>query len=197
MTYYTSDLHLGHENILKQRTMFTDIEEMNSFLIEKWNKKINNNDEVYILGDFSYRSKTPVHKYLEKLKGKKHLIVGNHDADWLKKISVEDKSKYFLSIEHMKVLKTNKIKITLCHYPMLSYPQARRGYMIYGHIHNNTGDDYWPLIMRRPRMLNAGVDVNGFEPVTFEELVANNVKFRRCHAETAHSNPLAMFCAEA
>ena len=47
----------------------------------------------------------------------------------------------------------------MCHYPMLSYPQARRGYMIYGHIHNNTGDDYWPLIMRRPRMLNAGVDV--------------------------------------
>ncbi len=69
--------------------------------------------------------------------------------------------------------------------------------MIYGHIHNNTGDDYWPLIMRRPRMLNAGVDVNGYEPVTFEELVANNAKFRQCHAETAHSNPLAMFCAEA
>ena len=51
--------------------------------------------------------------------------------------------------------------------------------------------------MRRPRMLNAGVDVNGFEPVTFEELVSNNVVFRQRHAETARSNPLAMFCAEA
>ncbi len=40
MTYYTSDLHLGHENILKQRTIFTNVEVMNSFLIEKWNRRI-------------------------------------------------------------------------------------------------------------------------------------------------------------
>ena len=26
---------------------------------------------------------------------------------------------------------------------------------------------------------NAGVDVNGFMPVTFEELVANNAEFRK------------------
>ena len=85
MTYYTSDLHLGHENILKQRTMFSTVEEMNTFLIEKWNKKIKKNDEVYIVGDFSYRSKTPVQEYLQMLNGSKHLIIGNHDADWLKK----------------------------------------------------------------------------------------------------------------
>ena len=64
-------------------------------------------------------------------------------------------------------------------------------------FHNNTGDDYWPLIMRRSRMLNAGVDVNGFEPVSFEELVSNNAAFRQLHADTARSNPLTMFCAEA
>ena len=69
--------------------------------------------------------------------------------------------------------------------------------MIYGHIHNNTGDDYWPLIMRRGRLLNAGVDVNNFAPVTFDELLANNASFRRQHADTARSNPLALFCAEA
>ena len=87
--------------------------------------------------------------------------------------------------------------VTMCHYPMLSYPQARRGYMIYGHIHNNTGDDYWPLIMRRPRMLNAGVDVNNFEPVAFDELLANNNAFQRRHADTAMANPFDLDCAEA
>ena len=80
---------------------------------------------------------------------------------------------------------------------MLSYPQARRGYMIYGHIHNNTGDDYWPLIMRRPRMLNAGVDVNNFEPVAFDELLANNNAFQRRHDDTAMANPFDLYCAEA
>ena len=75
--------------------------------------------------------------------------------------------------------------------------RSRRGYMIYGHIHNNTGDDYWPLIMRRPRMLNAGVDVNNFEPVAFDELLANNQAFLRRHADTVKVNPFDLYCAEA
>ena len=86
--------------------------------------------------------------------------------------------------------------LTLCHYPMLSYPEARRGYMIYGHIHNNVGDDYWPLIQRRPRMLNAGVDVNDFSPVTFDELVANNRRFNAAHAHEAKADPFTLYCAE-
>lgn len=38
-----------------------------------------------------------------------------------------------------------------------------------------TDADYWPLIQANERMLNAGVDVNHFEPVTFEEMEANNL----------------------
>ena len=69
--------------------------------------------------------------------------------------------------------------------------------MIYGHIHNNVRDDYWPLIARRSRMLNAGVDVNNFEPVTLDEMIANNRTFIERHAEEAKQNPLTMFCLEA
>ena len=61
---------------------------------------------------------------------------------------------------------------------MLSWPQDKSSYMIYGHIHNHVNADYWPLIAKRSRMLNAGVEVNGYEPVSFEELVENNEKFR-------------------
>ena len=74
--------------------------------------------------------------------------------------------------------------------------QARRGYMVYGHIHNNVRDDYWPLIARRSRMLNAGVDVNNFVPVTFDEMVENNSSFIARHSEEARQNPLSMFCLE-
>ena len=34
--------------------------------------------------------------------------------------------------------------------------------------------DYWPMLCNRDRVLNAGVDINGFAPVTFEELFENN-----------------------
>ena len=53
------------------------------------------------------------------------------------------------------------------------------------------------LIMRRPRMLNAGVDVNNYEPVTFDELLANNKAFQRRHVDTAKTNPFDLYCAEA
>ena len=50
--------------------------------------------------------------------------------------------------------------------------------MIHGHIHEDTSMDFWPLIYARERVLNAGVDVNNYEPVTFDELVENNAKFK-------------------
>lgn len=49
-----------------------------------------------------------------------------------------------------------------------------RSYMIHGHIHNDTSADFYPLIAARENVLNAGVDINGFRPVTFEELLENN-----------------------
>ena len=48
--------------------------------------------------------------------------------------------------------------------------------MIYGHIHENTNMDYWSLIATNDHMLNAGVDINGFAPVTFEEMKRNNLE---------------------
>ena len=194
MTYFTSDQHFGHFNIIRlSHRPFASADEMDEAMIAKWNAKVKSADTIYVLGDLFFRSAN-VEPILKRLNGRKHLVLGNHDHSWTGKVRLGD---YFESVQTMREIDVCGSPATLCHYPMLSYPQARRGYMIYGHIHNNTGDDYWPLIMRRPRMLNAGVDVNGFEPVTFEELVANNAKFRQSHAETAHSNPLTMFCAEA
>ena len=50
--------------------------------------------------------------------------------------------------------------------------------MIHGHIHNNTNQPYWPVIKNNPRLLNAGADINGFEPVSFDEMLANNECFK-------------------
>ena len=38
--------------------------------------------------------------------------------------------------------------------------------------------DFWPLILARENVLNAGVDVNNYEPVTFAELLENNARFK-------------------
>ena len=88
-----------------------------------------------------------------------------------------DLRRWFESVEMMTFFTDGDRKITMCHYPMMSWPFSNHGgWMIYGHIHENTNMDYWPLIARNDHMLNAGVDVNGFAPVTFEEMQQNNLE---------------------
>ena len=184
--FFTSDLHLGHRSILSIRPMFSDINEHDAFLIQRWNKKVTNKDDVYILGDLSFRAEKPVSLYLSQLKGRKHLIVGNHDGHWMKQ--VQDMSVYFESVDYLKIIRHEKKQITLCHYPMLEWPGSRyvesgTSFLIHGHIHNETRSGVYDYISKnQPHAFNAGVDINGFEPVSFEELKENN---RRWYDQTA------------
>lgn len=172
--YYISDLHLGHENVIKMCARpFADIEEMNEALIAAWNKRVHKDDTVYIVGDFANRSKIPPEEYLKRLKGKKYLIIGNHDRSWIDGV---DLSKYFIGWSSYAVINTGRGKATLCHFPMLAFEGK---FLIYGHMHNNTKRPYWSYLKNMERAFNAGVDINGFMPVTFDELVANNEEFRK------------------
>jgi len=177
MFYYTSDLHLGHRNILRLcNRPFATVEEMDEALIANWNRKVHRDDTVCIMGDLMFRNEKPAEYYLEQLKGKKHLFIGNHDGQWMKKVELP---RYFESVSMMRTFSDGQHKITGCHYPMMTWPSAgKNGYMVFGHIHDNTDADYWPLIAAMPKMLNAGVDINGFEPVTFDEMEANNENFK-------------------
>lgn len=177
--YFTSDLHLGHEAMLRFRPNFSSIEDMDERIIRNWNKKVCLSDEVYIIGDLSFQSEHSIDYYLERMNGRKHLIIGNHDEDWMGQI--EDLSKYFESVDHMVYLDYEDKCLTLCHYPMLEWYGTRYGkpsYLLHGHIHARTHLESYKYIKEHlPNALNVGVDVNGYEPVTFEELLANNQKW--------------------
>ena len=179
MIYFTSDLHLGHANVIKLcNRPFSSVDEMDAALIERWNKKVHRDDAVYILGDLMFRNAKSPDEYLRQLKGKKHLITGNHDRSWTKHC---DLGAFFLSVTNLDFISDGKRQMTLCHFPMMSWPHMPRSYMVFAHIHGNTDADYWPLIARSERMLNAGVDINNFEPVTFEEMEENNRKHKANH----------------
>ena len=53
--------------------------------------------------------------------------------------------------------------------------------MIHGRIYADHNGRLLSLISQRERVLNAGMDINGFEPVTFEELVENNTRFKEAY----------------
>ena len=184
MIKYVSDLHLGHSKILESRTQFQTVEEMDAYLIEQWNMHVDKDDEVWILGDLSFRAKGNVEDYLKQLAGKKHLLIGNHDTTWMKKV---DLSKYFETVSHMEVIRDGKRRITLCHYPMMEWSGSRYSvysleegvsWLIHGHLHDSRNSKAYQEIVRNiPCALNCGVDLNGYHPVSFEELFENNAKF--------------------
>ena len=176
MYYFISDPHFGHENILKMcQRPFESVEEMNEAMIDAWNQRVTGNDTVFILGDLFYRCPDP-EPILQRLKGKKRLIIGNHDSSWMDNV---DLSRYFVSVDPFLEITDGVRAITLCHYPLLTWKHKLRTYMVHGHIHNDTTSDFFPLLVARERVLNAGVEVNGYRPVTVEELQKNNQAFKQ------------------
>ena len=88
MIYFTADTHFGHENVIRfcGRPYATDAE-MDEALIENWNSRVKGNDTVFILGDLLFRSDN-AEEILRCLKGKKRLLIGNHDGSWMTKVDV-------------------------------------------------------------------------------------------------------------
>ena len=86
-----------------------------------------------------------------------------------------DKDKYFVSVDELLTFNDGVRDITLCHYPMVSF-EGR--FHIHGHIHGNTKDIFWDTLKKMDKVLNASVEINNFEPVTFDRLLINNRKFK-------------------
>lgn len=176
MIYYTADLHLGHANVLRfDKRPFSTIEEMDRILIGNWNARVTDRDQVYIVGDFIYRSEKPAEWYLEQLSGIKYLIVGNHDQAVLKS---EKARSYFEAIDKMMHISDGGTHICMCHFPLAEWNGYYRGhYHIYGHIHGDQNRTC-KIMRQEPRAFNAGCMLNHYQPVTFGELMANNRRFQ-------------------
>ena len=121
MTFFTSDQHLGHRNIIRLCSRpFASIEEMDETLISRWNAKVKDSDRVFVIGDLFFRAEDP-EGMLKRLKGRKTLILGNHDSSWTGKV---DLSRYFDGVHTMLETSDGEHSITLCHYPMMTSTTA-------------------------------------------------------------------------
>lgn len=81
MRFYIADCHFYHEalNTKMDKRGFASAEQMNEYMIQRWNEKVRSCDETVILGDFSFGDAMQTNSLLKQLNGKKYLIEGNHD----------------------------------------------------------------------------------------------------------------------
>ena len=85
-TWFTADLHLGHYRIVRFcGRPFASADEMDAVLMANWCTVVAPDDDIWVLGDFCFRSSKSPQSYLSRLPGRKHLVTGNHDkAETLK-----------------------------------------------------------------------------------------------------------------
>ena len=169
MIFYTADLHFHYKPFLPGRP-FASVEEMDEAMIRLWNETVTDEDTVYVVGDVGYNGGYVPGGALGRLQGRKHLIRGNHDTGFENAPKLFD---YFETVTDFNEIDDGETHILLCHYPIL---YRKRGYMIHGHLHQARGPEY-DILRQMPRMLNAGVDVNFYRPVTLAQLVENNRAF--------------------
>lgn len=169
MIFYTADLHFHYKPFLPARP-FSSVEEMDEAIIRLWNETVTDEDTVYVVGDVGYNGGYVPGDALGRLQGRKHLIRGNHDTGFENAPKLFD---YFETVTDFNEIDDGETHILLCHYPIL---YRKRGYMIHGHLHQARGPEY-DILRQMPRMLNAGVDVNFYRPVTLAQLVENNRAF--------------------
>lgn len=80
--YFTSDWHIGHQNVLKfDERPFSNLEEMHEALIKNFNKYVPKHGITYFLGDMGLCSGGLLREVITQLNGTKILVRGNHDGN--------------------------------------------------------------------------------------------------------------------
>jgi calcineurin-like phosphoesterase family protein len=156
-TWFTSDNHWGHKNILKfcPNTRLGDtVEQHDEILIENWNRDVKPGDDVYCLGDMFFSEPVRVREVLRRLNGNITLIYGNHDQVIKKNIDIQ---KMFVAThDYLELSMSKRTKVVLFHYPMMEWNKGHHGsYHLFGHVHGSMDTD--PRVMKY-RMMDVGID---------------------------------------
>jgi len=157
MKFFTSDLHIGHKNIIKYcdrpfltQDGFPDADAMRAQLVKNFCEVIKPGDELYFLGDLAFDVNT-TRDFLNAVPGVKFMVWGNHDPHRKERKGLE--GAFVKTADLMEVKLMDGVKATLCHYPMLRWNSSHFGtYHLHGHTHAQ---------LRYPapaRILDVGVD---------------------------------------
>ena len=159
--WFTSDTHFDDErlNLFGRDILFNNAKEVDDFIIDEWNKKIDKKDLLIHVGDVALTKKG-----LEKIKelnGDKWLIKGNYDEASSSKFKLDDELllKYFKKVTTDITIEIAGEEVYVNHYPTNVKVDC---FNIVGHIHGT-----WKV---QRNMINVGTDAWHFNPVSLDTI---------------------------
>lgn len=171
MIYFTSDVHVGHANIIKYSNRpYSSVDEMNEQLIQNWNSIVTKEDDVWSLGDFSFMNFDKTINFIRRLNYRSfNMVLGNHCKDIRNRQRAYLDSKLVNSIQEYKEITVEGQHIVLFHYGCRVWNRVHRGsWLLYGHSHGT--------LPPYGKSVDVGVDapfVTGmpeYRPYSFEEV---------------------------
>lgn len=177
--WFSADSHFGHKNIINYCDRpFDSVDEMDAELIENWNEVVAPEDDVYYLGDFSLDFRR-VRQVVPLLRGKIHLVAGNHDLchsshSSSSVYSQRYKDAGFTTVSQNGILEIAGERVLCNHLPYYSLddpdtryqelkPNDEGQWLLHGHVHQR-----WKI---KNRQINVGVDVWDFYPVGLDAVI--------------------------
>lgn len=141
--WFMSDLHYNHENVIKfNRRPFENVKEMNWHIEQELINKVGPGDILFDMGDLFWKTDETTMKNVISLASPKewYKILGNHDnynvyrKSYIGTLFTLLSDILEINVDH----EGRNYKLTLCHYPMISWNGKARGtLMIHGHCHGN------------------------------------------------------------
>ncbi len=169
--WFSSDFHLGHRNIVKGVSDwesgyrdFQKIEEMDHTILDSINKRVQPEDTLYFLGDFSFGGHTKIPEYRSRIACQIiHVCRGNHDE------KIDLYKEHFTSIQDVLTVKHGKHTFFLSHYSHRTWLGSHKGILhLYGHSHGTISDF--------GKSMDVGIDVakrlkGEYRPFSIEEII--------------------------
>jgi calcineurin-like phosphoesterase family protein len=139
---------------------------MNTTITKKWNERVKYEDQVIFLGDFCFKGKSDFWTYYPKLNGQKVFVKGNHDRN----------NGTNTHITHL-VIDIGDTQYLCTHVPP-QHPREIPEFIdicLCGHVHEK-----WLYKKLDDKiLLNVGVDVWNFYPITIREIERTISKIKR------------------
>jgi calcineurin-like phosphoesterase family protein len=176
--WFSADHHFGHANIIMYCARpFADTDEMDAYMVARWNERVAPDDVVWYLGDFAMRLEVALH-ITPLLNGTKHLIAGNHDRCLGYEPAHIERREALLAYGWSTIVEQMPFDIgsesvLLCHLPYrghdpfaksMACPVNEGRWLIHGHVHEK-----W---VTKEKMINVGVDAWNFNMVSLDEIAA-------------------------
>lgn len=158
--FFTADTHFSDDPVRQFFSRpFTSVTKMNAAMIERA-AIVGEDDDLWIIGDFAAcetdAGREAARAAFLALPGRKHLVRGNHDPDWLVQ------TLPWASVHDLVEVEAQGSRFVLCHYPLVTWNGVREGAVqLFGHVHT-----HW---RGAEGQVNVGVEHWNFTPITSDQ----------------------------